>query len=98
MYCLQHSSRELKCQCIHVQNFWLEVRSWWKNYTGKDFKVTLKNILMGFNNRLDQQNIYCICDLLHAKLVIRKKTRISGKPEFCKLNYTEMFKICRESN
>ena len=62
--------------------------SWWKNYTGKDMKVTLKNILLGFN-RMYLQNIdYYV---LHAKLYLYQQKLINGKPEFCKFKlYVEV--------
>ena len=83
MYCVQVETFEhLLFHCIHVQNFWREFRSRWKHYTGKDLKVTLTSILLGFNSRLYQQNIDC--DILHAKLYLYQQTPISGKPEFCK--------------
>ena len=50
--------------------------SWLKNYTGKDLKVTLKNILLGFD-RMDQQNIDGY--VLHAKLLIPTKTQMENQ-------------------
>ncbi len=75
--------------CIHVQNFGREFRPWWKNYTSKYLKVTLKNILLGFNSRMYQQNIDCY--VLHAKLYLSQQKLITGKPEFLKFKlYVEV--------
>ncbi len=51
-------------------------------------KVTLKNILLGFN-RMYLQNIdYYV---LHAKLYLYQQKLINGKPEFCKFKlYVEV--------
>ena len=51
-----------------LQNFWQDFKSGQKYYTGKDLKVhvTLKDILMGFNVKMCQQNIDH--HVLHSKV------------------------------
>ncbi len=52
-------------------------------------KVTLKNILLGFNSRMNLQNIDGY--VLHAKLYLYQKKLINGKPDFCKFKlYVEV--------
>ncbi len=67
-------------RCIHVQNFWREFRSWWENYTGKDMRVSLKNILLAFNSRMNFQNIDCY--VLHAKLYLYQQKTHKWKTRF----------------